>query len=216
MTKNITQTANPNQLVTTNIQIRTEDLVAIKVAAFEHDLLTEQAQLEANIRDLKKDIVATEKSLRSEVDGLGAASFDPKDAIAELAKLGIKVKAVITADIHAESEVNGSRDKSVYCTLSIRKDESGYCSSWDSVKKIPLTEGIKSKQITIEADKAKLGDEQTKLVDVRRKLSQISTIERQARSRIAQDTLGKMDGGAALLASLGDIKGLPALPAPKK
>jgi len=199
---------NPTQnpLVSTNIQVRTEDLVAIQVAEFEHKLLTRQVELEANIRDIKKSIKTIEDSINVEVKAIGEKTFDTKPLVAELVKVGMKAKAKVEAALNEDH---------ISVRLVISKED-GYGGSFDSVKKVPVPKDMKASLNKVQSEKEALTTEQSNLVDVRRQLSQISTIERQARSSIAKNTLSKMEGGDDLLASMGNIPGLPQLPAPKK
>lgn len=209
MTKSTTPTtSSPRSLVSIGIEVTNTELVAIKVAAIERELLTQQAQHEGTIRDLKKEEKILCDSFDKEVIALGNATFDPKPAVEGLASLGIKVEADVVAQYNPDK-------KNIMVTLNVRESSRSWGNALSSARVLALSESLQDKLAKIESIRAKLVEAQTALMDVRKKLSQISTLERQSRAALALNTLSKTEEGRALVKEMENIPGLPGLPAPK-
>ncbi len=194
----------PTTLATTEIKIDSESVVAIKVAEFESNLLNQQAAIEGALRDLKVVQEKAHKAFESELDTIGTMAFDVTTAVNALKALGMNdIQSQVQAEwIKAEREVHVS--------LELRQR----CEVLRVSKNVPINGRLAELYEEIERVEKEMVIKMGEMSDVRRRLSQISTIERQARASLAVNALNRTAEGRELLAEI-KVQGLPSLPAPK-
>ena len=161
--------------LTAEVGIDKSDLVAVQVAQIETELIGQQHETEAELRKLKKELAEVKKTKKAEVNAL-AEAVDTTEAVAAMKALGFSVTAKATAKLEEG-------------TITVRVDitqGSGYnrsCLSSDKTVKIPKS--VKKAQERIAQLTEEIEETQVNLIDLRKKLSQIGTVERQAKANCA-------------------------------
>jgi hypothetical protein len=188
-------------LVNINLKIENNDLVAIKVAKVETDLLNQQETLLAKMNEVKKDLTKTTKELEKAAQALAEAHFAP---VREAVKV---MKDVFPATVKVACEFRNDKKKlSAVCRL----DQGNY----NNITKETEIE-INGDVLALIKKTEDLNDALTKvseeLIKIKRGLGMISTLERQARAKLATETLSRTEEGQKILSSLDQIAGLPKL-----
>jgi hypothetical protein len=197
--------------LTSEVGIDKDDLVAIKVARVETHLIKQQAEQDTLLRDLKKRLKTVRETLDKKVEEAGKTVYDPTEAVKALKALGIKVEA----DVTARALTN---DKKLEVQVSLKKPDSSYGGGLSASKKVAIPKAVKTAQEAVEKVEAEIEEVQVKLVDIRKRLSQIGTLERQAKAHLALEVLKGSEEGRALIKAIEETEGLPdvpGLPSPK-
>ena len=176
-----------------NISISNQDLVSIRVVQEEEKLELARRELEANIQVLNKDLKGVKSSINQAAVELASSKFDDRvAAIVESFKaMNIKVKVSTSVSVS---------DDDVNYNISLKDREARYSSEIytfsGSIKK--------SKDIISFAKQAKeieesISEKQDSLIEVRRQIGNLSSLERRARATLSRAILSKTDDGQALL-----------------
>jgi len=170
------------------------DLVQVLVAEYEAQLCLKRKGFENRRKELKKEITANNKMKNEIVQQHG------NDQIAEkFAKLQ-EAFAFVNPDVKIKLNVDNRRDQTIYVAISMegrgcsRLHEEIY--DWPQEAK-----SLEAQNDELRVDVEKLDNE---LYEVRRKLSNLATMERQAKAQVARAALDKSEEGKQLLALIKD------------
>lgn len=185
--------------VETYVHIDDKDLVNVAVATYEQNLLELQKSTRKELssaEDAKqKANTAYSKSLKTCAD---------KKLKTKLAKLNTAAKELQIKGVQI-STVNVASEKGKLCVNLSSNDKRVYRPSLALTGGpiiIPVDANVKkAKKAQEDADK-KVEDLKTALVDIRKKLSELATVERRARANLTVAELSKTDEGKALLESI--------------
>lgn len=187
-------------LVSLNLRVDNTDLVAIQVARVETDLLNKQENLLAKRSEVMKAIDKLGKKMEKIAQDLADNYFTPF------------VKAI--KDNHhlfpLSVSVSGQFDgKKVNLRCALKS--AGAYSTFDSSKEVEVNGELLALKADRDMQEKILEEVNEDIIKVKRALSQISTIERQQRAKLATDTLRQSQEGQKILESLSEIAGLPKL-----
>ena len=189
-------------VLSSNIGVDKDDLIAIKVAAVETELINRQAQTEQDLRELKKELKQHHEKAEALAESTAEAAFDAQTAVDALKAIGIVVKASICSKFDMDK-----------CTLKaelvLRSGEGYHGNSMSSSKELKPPATLKKLCDKIQETMVEIDEVQTRMIDIRKRLSQIGTLERQAKAAMAQNILQGSKEGRALLATLNEVEGLP-------
>jgi hypothetical protein len=191
------------------------DLVAIRVAEFEKQLMVSEQKSKAEISRLE----AENKSLVEEVkkDVQADATRDLK-ANADKVAAGVAVLTGRAADVEIRSSTPAGVNKdgpTLYHAEVFIGDKRSHGFVVNVEREVSVA--VKSKLEKIEANSNAADKETENIIAVRGNLSKIATVERMARGELAKMKL-RSEGQDELLANMLaiDLPGFPALPAPTK
>jgi len=190
--------------ISAEIGIDKDDVVAIKVAQIETQLIQAQHEAEQKRRDLKAKIKSANAKFEAALQAQADRTFDPSEAVKALKALGIKVNSSVNI------QFDDKKSQLDVC-LTLTKEGVMYGSSFSSQKSVKVNRDVIGAKAKLDGLTDELEEVQVKLVDIRKRLSQISTLERQAKAAIATAAIKGTDKGDALLKALDSIPGLPSL-----
>lgn len=194
--------------VSSDIGIEKDDLVAIKVAAVETQLMEQQAEDEKKLRDLKKRLKQEKEEFEDALEAAGKCIFEVQPVLKALKDIGIPAEARTSASIGYpdNTEIN------VILNL-FRTDSEGNSVGppLTTNKKVAIPHLVKTLRLQIEQTTEEIEDTQRHLLEVRKRLSQIGTLERQAKAAMAYSILQASEEGRALLDAVNQVKGLPEI-----
>ena len=192
-------------VISSDIGIDKDDLVAIKVAKVETDLINLQAEEDQNLRTLKKTLKDQHSKFEDALEATANKNVDAAAAVAALGQIGIVAKSSVGAQFN-------EKDSEIEITVRVTQPSDGYSqSTFSSSKTIKAPTAVVKANNAIEDTVLAIEETQMRLVDVRKRLSQIGTLERQAKAAMALKILEGSEEGKALLATLDDVKGLPEI-----
>lgn len=204
MAKNKNKALSIATVISSEIGIDKDDLVAIKVAKVETDLINMQAQEDQNLRALKKTLKSQHSKFEDALDA-AAKSVDQTAVISTLKAIGITVKC-------SSSATFDEKENKIDITVRVTQPSDGYSqSTFSSCKTLKAPATVVNANNSVTDTTCKIEETQVRLVDIRKRLSQIGTLERQAKAAMAMQILEGSDEGRALLATLDDVKGLPEI-----
>ena len=186
-----------------SVGIDKNDIIAITVSKVETDLIGKQAENDTKITAIKKNITQLGKTLEQTIE----ARFDKKHG-PDLDKASKALKA-LGLDVTPSINVHICNDHVCVDINMVR--QYGFNRSYNA--EFTTAEAKAIDKIDIETDRLKRY--QSYGVELRKRLSQISTLERQARASLAIASL-KKSGDTEILKGISGICGLPKLPAPPK
>ncbi len=202
MTKNDNSdkvTPKLNAKTAIKLEVGTSDLVAIRVAQVETDLAGRRKEQEGIQRTLNTERKRFERDREDLVVVLVSTELpEVKIACNAMETLGLKGPKT--------EHVLDAPGKKVTVTISAANGER-YGNSASSTKTLQMTVAIQElcDKLTENADRA--AEVQQELVQIRKELGSLGTVERQAKAAIATQVLQDMEGGTELIeaAQGGDI-----------
>jgi hypothetical protein len=194
MSENNIITVNPALFA--SVAIDKDDLVSVQVARVETKLIQDQHETESVLRELKKKFSAAESNLNKAVDAV-KDDFDISALTRAMESLGFTNEVNIGAAI---------KDDNVIVSISI---ENFY--SRPVTHKVEFNDRIRRCLDEIGKIKEEIEGVQVKLINIRKRLSQIGMVERQAKARLAVATMQNSEVGRALLEQLDGVVGLPEI-----
>ena len=195
--------------VTANLEVTKEDLVAIHVSKQEEKLNNRKHKLDAQIRELTKKHKDLIKKTRDSSEKRVKREWGPK--VRKFVSACAAFDKQIKADVHSELSIPADGKKSEVSAFLNITGLGGYGRNISiRLKAEPTDEEHKLVAEAKKIDK-KVDVLQDESMDVRRKLGQIPTYERQARAKVAEAALSRSSEGRAFVREIGDIKGLPEL-----
>ena len=199
-----------NALVTkvmSEIKIDKDDLIAIRVSEVETGLLQAQAETDTEIRKADKANKDADKALTKAVEKRMETKYgsDADKAMKALKTLGVTNVAKI---LNVSRDDEGNRAK---VSVGV-KTVSGYGGSLTADHKVSYDADEKSQVKAIEKRNEHLRSLRERAVEIRKRLSQLSSLERQAKAAMAKNALKQSREGRELLDQVSRIPGLPELP----
>ena len=181
-----------------------DDLIAVTVSREEQRLLKSQADVDSQIRRLNKDQKDGGKALTKIRQALvdGATSKDVKALEKVLKAAGFK-------DVEIVVSLGQDKNGQIEFDLAIKRDYHHKLSQPGSVK---ISAEMKKFQAEIEKRTEQVSALQTEAVEIRKRISQLGSVERAAKARFAEQLLGQTKEGRAFLDS---VEGIQSLPMPK-
>lgn len=182
----------PAVTVDADLKINKEDIVAIAVANHERSLLVEKTKLDQEIKNLEKQHSQTEKLLaerqEQHIEQLMAPEVEAiKKALSNFEKPEVRITSTILQD-------------RIQFTLSIFGHHHGSGLSRNGEVLIPSELQVLSQEI---ADlSSQLAACREKAVSIRRALTSLDTVERQARAAVANSVLKQNPKGKEILDAL--------------
>lgn len=184
--------------VKVNMEVTTDDVIAIRVAAREQELLASKKALTNDITQLKK----TETQLGKDIEKAVADQLATKQA--ELTKTAELLKPYGVTSVKATTALNGNETKKVELTVTISTGSDSYSRSNISLGHSEAPNETVTKLL---ADKATTtaakAEKQTTLSEVMNDLQNLSSVERQARSQLAQAKLNGVEAQPIIQMMLG-------------
>jgi cell division protein FtsB len=187
--KNEIQTVNGELLTSVGVQLTKEDVIAIAVSRAE-------LGLQASLKDLQSTQAALTKQIKEKNEGLAAVIKIVGDskygAIAarlngDLASAGLKPTAAVIALATPDG-------------VSVRLSVGGYHNEVSVLlPRPPAMVEIEKQLAELTATKTAAAE---RICDLKKQLSQISSLERTYRARLAEEIVSNMPGGEALIAKL--------------
>ena len=190
--------------VSSKIDINMDQLVMVGTAHIERTLKGKIKDLMSVIRTLRSELKIAEKKLPVETE-----NALPKDVLASKQKLESlfkllkieHVNLVVSISIDVENEVNQYQ-----LDLQAKKKSSYGRDLIDEMLLIKsscnLTESQKLVMEQINGIKEKLDEKNEVVVELRRKLADVDSMERQMRARVVESQLSKTEQGKDLLESI--------------
>jgi hypothetical protein len=173
-----------------------DDLVAIAVNKRETELRNSIERKAKEIRDIEKQVDGLLSGLTKSIEKAVEKEKCANKAAKALKDLGLKVD-VKKDGPHTESFVNGREDE---ITLRIYQKNCG--SSFVIRRKLKVTADMNQDRKQILALREAREKVQDDIIGERKKLAELSTIERAAKANIAKSVLRKTEEGKRLLKSI--------------
>lgn len=191
------------------------DLVAIRVAEFEKQLMVAEQASKAEIARLEAENKALAEEVKKDVQ---ADAVRDLKANADKVAAGVAVLTGRASDVEIRPSVPGRVNKdgpTNYHAEVFIGDKRSHGIVVNVEREVSVA--VKSKLEKIEANELATDKETENIIAIRGNLSKIATVERMARGELAKMKL-RSEGQEELLANMLaiDLPGFPALPAPKK
>lgn len=195
------------EIVTTNVVITNDDVLAIAVSEAELKFKRELGDLRKQVVTKEKEMREARKDLEVEVQNAAKVHFQNNinDVMMALEPLLGKCSFKIS-----DARVSGDKIKG---TILLAKPGNS-CNSIYHEFKIGFPSGIKDRVAAVERLENSLKVLTERIVELRQKLSNLPTLERQVRARLAERRLSSSASGRSLLAAIrenleNDILALP-------
>lgn len=200
-----------------NIGLDKNDVIAIAVSKCETVMNQKIVSLDKSIKDAEKRIKDNDKKLRTAISAI--AEKHTKKAAADFIKAGKTFGKSLTTDTTWDFRHRCHDDqKEISVTLCIRdpRDTNGYNDTFSLSDVVPLTKKEQDLQELIQKDRELITATKEEIVQWRRRLSKIDSLERQYRAKFAEASLSQSEAGRALLDAIDskheeDVLALPGL-----
>ena len=193
--------------INVNCDITKEDLVAIAVSKHEQALYGQKEQLEKEIIGIEEAMDTIAKSRDKHIQSIAESRFKKplKALLTNLKALGFSA-----ATVKLEASLKKEEDEQIVATIQIIQDNSGgyVLAAMHRSERIDLDDKGREFTEQLQALSDQLARIRTEAVKIRKELSKISTMERQARATLAMNVLRKTDEGKELLENLDIQKAL--------
>jgi len=190
--------------INVKMDVTKEDLVAIKVAAYEKNLVTEQKAVSKTIIILNKELKTAEIALVDQIqkdcDSFINTTPGIKQIIKGMETLGLKAKATMTP-YKAEILFSDKADPNPWnlnMSCSIKENER-YGSGLSFINDIAVSVDVIKLRDQIKDLSDKLDKEKKYSFEIKKSLGSISTLERQARAQFATHALSSTAEGQVVL-----------------
>lgn len=183
------------------MKIGKDDLIAVTVSREEQRLLKSQADVDSQVRRLNKDQKDGGKALTKIRQALvdGATSKDVKALEKVMKAAGFK-------DVEVKVSLGNDKDGKIEFDLAIKRD---YHHSLSTPGTVKISAEMKKLQTEIEQRTEQVSALQTEAVEIRKRISQLGSVERAAKAQFAEQLLSQTKEGRAFLDSVEGIKSLP-------
>jgi hypothetical protein len=192
--------------IITKMEISKDDLIAIAVARREQELLLKKKTLNGEIKALKSNKKEAEEAFQANcvetVKDKFRANVNP--IVNNLIVLGqkVKVKWTVTTSVGKPAHYHNAENDIQY-VIKFEPENGGYNSRVFEIKgSFDFSEDQNEAKELIDIIDSKLKDKQAESVEVRKNLSQLATVERQAKAALAIKVLNNSDGGKELLETI--------------
>ncbi len=192
------------------LKVTKDDLIAIQVSNIERQLMERQLAIDAQMKQLKLDIKNGRKAFKKAVEDRGKEKYDEdiKTLAKVLAKLGFNsLETVLKASVDWDG-------KKTHMTVGAEDSKNHYNNSTTVLHTSKFTAAEKQVDEDLEAKEKEYEELQEAAIDIRKKLAQIGTLERQSKAAFARSVLEQSAKGRELIERVGKIPGLPELPDP--
>lgn len=196
--------------VNVRMEVTKEDLVAIKVAAYEKDLVTKQKETGKTIAVLTKELKIAEDTLTNKIkedcDMVATLVLGIEQIISGMKSLGMNAKATVTP-YKAEELFKSDTDPTpwnidVSCSIS---DDKRYGSSISFKQATSPSADVLHIRNQVKDLSENLDKEKKYSFEIKKSLASISTLERQARAQFATHALNSSEEGKAVLENITGI-----------
>lgn len=178
----MTALTNPSknflEVMTTDVNVGMNDVIAIFVSRYERDLTDLRTKLQAEVKQLKKEIVDHEKAI--------VASVDRDQYNHSVHALGVKFRVQDVAVVWNRDNYGDKIKNKIVVTIGLRdlnsKRDEEY-NDWTKQIKTPMDVVDIEMHSSLETS---LETANTKLLDVLQKLKNVSMKERELRGRMAE------------------------------
>ena len=187
-----------------DMTVNKDDVVAIAVSRQEDSLKRESAELQTEVRDIKKRIADDNKIISDMIRKAIGKRHSDYPMKTELTNHGFNV-AFETGNWEWK---NKDHEKYTY-TLTLREvgTENWRAGSISVTHEVACTQEILDLNRDIECYEEDLEKIQTEWAEVKKKLNDLPSIERKAKASLAEQALGMTEGGEEILAQVN--KALP-------
>lgn len=192
--------SEPQKLVNVQAQVGLEEVAAIKVAEVERQCLIDEAQFKFDLKE------ASAKAHELKTGLMKIAEEEFRKEHPEIGKIEELLKKVFKEKVSVQFQAVNEAHAGKPMTLTVSVSAQG---------SVPFS-GPKTKDRIkeIDAKEKDVTDLEEKLVETKKKQSQLPYLERAAKAAVAKARLSQTKEGQAVLAHMDNVT-LPGLPAPK-
>lgn len=206
MSTETTEVLLPSVDVSAKVEITNQDLVNVAVARQEQLLLARDSELELLAKNLQKNHEKLQKDFRTSLDTVDFSELTAKAK--RLASVYSVFGTKVTAKVTPAYDFN-HQDKTVGFNVSLVTGN-GERAVLTLSQRLPATQTTLDVLEQQQANSNAIAQCSEDRMKVKRDLSRLSTLERQARAAVTEAALGGSEKGRQLLKSLQD--GIPNLP----
>lgn len=182
------------------VEVDKKDLVNVAVATYESDLHKRQSTANKELVKNQTAISDADKTVTKVHEALAKKKLSAKISKVQTALKELGCNVIL--EIMSVSPYADGKKLAVKITDNQSNNRYRNCISFDKTLAIPTDTACKKAAATYDAALKKQDTIKDELIDIRKKLSELGTVERRARANLTVGELSRSEAGKKLLASL--------------